>query len=44
MFRFISRRLLWAIPVLIIGSFIMFMALLLTDRPGRGGTPPQRLA
>ena len=33
MLRFISRRVLWAIPVLIIGSFLMFMALLLTRDP-----------
>jgi peptide/nickel transport system permease protein len=33
MFRFVTRRLLWAIPVLIIGSLLMFVALRMTTDP-----------
>ena len=33
MFRFVSRRILWAIPVLIIGSLLMFLALQMTTDP-----------
>ena len=33
MLRFIVRRVLWAIPVLIAGSFILFVALHLTTDP-----------